>query len=685
MPTWIATGNGTWTDPANWSGGVPSAAGSTATFSFATNVGGTIIVGIPEFADISVGVMNITMTGTTGITIRGSLTDSGTDIGDLIFDNSVANAQLNINTLATTEPTTFSSTAGLRMTLASDLLVNVVTAGSLARFDLPVLGAGTLIMSGAGTLELNAANSFTGGIDIIGGILDAVNDTALGTGTVTISNNATFRSSGSVNQVFATNLNVTGNAGSATIAAAAATTLTLTGTLSHLSQGTMNFGSATDTGTVVASLGSILENATNSSFRINGGTLKIGNAFNAANLFSHPGQGLTELANGGILDTAGFATTISNLDFDAGTIRTSVGTLNVTVNDIFIAINAQTGTIEGTAGVDQFTVNAEFGFNLSGVTLSNWTAGTDLITINGSASNNTLTGTSGRDTINGFDGIDTLIGGGGIDTINGGSGNDSINLNSSGSFVDGGADVDTLQVNSASITLGSVTGFEAITLSSATLNLTNAQFTNGFSTSSTLSGTGTITITMSPGDVFFATGMTASPGSVINFIITGSTGIDVIKANLNVTNTINSGDDVDQIRGGSQVDTINGGNGNDKIMGLGGADVLTGGAGADQFRYLFTTDSGTGANADAILDFVSGSDKLDFRTLDADPFTAGRQALTFIGTLAFVNNGIPQVRFADLGADLGVFVDLDGNGTADMAMLLVGAGAQVLSATDFLL
>ena len=49
MPTWIAAGNGTWTDPANWLGGVPAAAGSTASFSFATNVGGSVIVGIPEF------------------------------------------------------------------------------------------------------------------------------------------------------------------------------------------------------------------------------------------------------------------------------------------------------------------------------------------------------------------------------------------------------------------------------------------------------------------------------------------------------------------------------------------------------------------------------------------------------------------------------------------------------------
>ncbi len=686
MPTWIASGNGTWTDPANWSGGVPSAAGSTATFSFAINAGGTLIIGIPEFADISVGIMNITMTGTTGITIRGSLTDSGADIGDLIFDNGASNAQLNINTLATSGPTTFSSAAGLRMTLASNLLVNVVTAGSTARFDLPVSGAGKLTMSGAGTLELNTTNSFTGGIDIIGGILDAFGDSALGSGAVTISNSATFRSSGSVNNVIGTISNAIGSAGSAQIVAAAATTLTLTGTLSHISQGAVNFGSATDTGTIIASFGSILENATNSVFRIAGGTLQMGNAFNAANLLNHPGAGLTEIQNGGILDTRGLATTISNLDFDDGTIRSSIGTLSVTVNDVFAAINAQNGTIEGTAGADSFAINASTGFSLASVAFVNWTAGIDTITMNGSASNNTITGSAQRETINGLDGADILNGGGGIDTINGGAGNDTIIISGSGALIDGGADTDTLQQTSGSFTIGSVSSIEAIFLGGgANMFLTAAQFATGLASNSSLNGTGTITIDMAPGDKVLASGMTAEAGSAINFVINGSTGVDVIKANINATNTIFGGDSTDQIRGGSRVDTINGGTGNDKILGFGGADILTGGTGADKFRYLFSTDAGTGVNADTITDFVSGSDQFDFRLLDPNPVTPGVQTFTFLGTLAFSANGSAQIRYTDLGADLRVQVDLDGNGTSDMEILLTGAGAGVLLPSDFLL
>ena len=49
-----------------------------------------------------------------------------------------------------------------------------------------------------------------------------------------------------------------------------------------------------------------------------------------------------------------------------------------------------------------------------------------------------------------------------------------------------------------------------------------------------------------------------------------------------------------------------------------------------------------------------------------------------------VANGIGQVRYADLGADLRVYIDLNGDGATDMEIRLIGAGAQALSASDFL-
>ena len=102
------------------------------------------------------------------------------------------------------------------------------------------------------------------------------------------------------------------------------------------------------------------------------------------------------------------------------------------------------------------------------------------------------------------------------------------------------------------------------------------------------------------------------------------------------------------------------------------------------FVLAFAGDS-TLAAQDRILDFTNGSDKLDFRALDANPALAGRQALSFIGTAAFATDGSAQLRYVDVGADTRVEVDLNGDGTADMQILLVGHAGQALSGTDFLL
>jgi hypothetical protein len=63
----------------------------------------------------------------------------------------------------------------------------------------------------------------------------------------------------------------------------------------------------------------------------------------------------------------------------------------------------------------------------------------------------------------------------------------------------------------------------------------------------------------------------------------------------------------------------------------------------------------------------------------------GDQGFVFVDTVAFTANGIAQIRWVDLGADLRVEADVNGDGNADMHILLQGAGAQVLTAADFVL
>jgi Ca2+-binding RTX toxin-like protein len=304
----------------------------------------------------------------------------------------------------------------------------------------------------------------------------------------------------------------------------------------------------------------------------------------------------------------------------------------------------------------------------------------------GYAGNDLLKGGTAEDTIEGGFGNDTIHGGGGLNYLYGDAGDDRIVVIAAdtGSVIDGGAGLDTLVVTGAIGALGTLAGLERIELlPSAALTLTGTQLASGFAV---LAGTGIITLNLDPGVAFSATGLTLESGASIAFTVNGTGGSDAIKANLTTVNTLNGSGGNDQIRGGNLADAISGGLDNDKLMGLAGADTLTGGAGADQFRYLFASDSGTGGNADQITDFVSGTDRLNFALLDADPVAAGRQALSFIGTQSFHATGAAEVRYGSIsGGHLMVLVDLDGNGTSDMEIVLLGAGAQTLTSGDFML
>jgi hypothetical protein len=149
--------------------------------------------------------------------------------------------------------------------------------------------------------------------------------------------------------------------------------------------------------------------------------------------------------------------------------------------------------------------------------------------------------------------------------------------------------------------------------------------------------------------------------------------------------TINGEGGNDILQGGATVDTLNGGTEIDKIAGRGGADILRGGGGADVFKFGAVSDSGIGAAADTITDFLTGTDRLNFVQIDTDSGTAGDQAFAYVGTVAFSGIGTAQIRWTTAGADLRVEADVNGDGTADMHIILHGASAQTLTATDFVL
>jgi Ca2+-binding RTX toxin-like protein len=303
-----------------------------------------------------------------------------------------------------------------------------------------------------------------------------------------------------------------------------------------------------------------------------------------------------------------------------------------------------------------------------------------------------ITADAGNHIIWGSSGNDTLSDSGGANFINAGAGNDRIYLgNSNGSDVDGGTGYDELILDNFSLTPGTIfSGLEKITLwRGATLVLTGEQFASGLAANSTVTdagqiapGNGQIVVNMNTGVSFVAANFNFS--GAVSMVVNGTAGADIIKCG-GISHTVNAGDGNDLIRGGTAVDPINGGAGNDKILGFGGADILTGGAGNDQFRYMFATDSGIGALADRISDYTIGGDRLNFSALDTNAGLAGIQGFAFVGSAAFSGGGAAQLRYANSGADLLVQADVDGDGFADMEIILQGLAGGTLTAADFIL
>ncbi len=114
------------------------------------------------------------------------------------------------------------------------------------------------------------------------------------------------------------------------------------------------------------------------------------------------------------------------------------------------------------------------------------------------------------------------------------------------------------------------------------------------------------------------------------------------------------------------------------LTGGGGSDTLTGGAAADRFDFDTLSDIGQGSLRDVITDFLSGSDKVDLSTLDANASTMANDAFSFIGSSAFGSNAAGQLRFA--GGVL--YGSTDADSVAEFEIQLLGVS--MLNATDLI-
>jgi RNA polymerase sigma factor (sigma-70 family) len=138
-------------------------------------------------------------------------------------------------------------------------------------------------------------------------------------------------------------------------------------------------------------------------------------------------------------------------------------------------------------------------------------------------------------------------------------------------------------------------------------------------------------------------------GTGVVDVIYGGSGNDTIEGN--------GGDDT--THGGSGSDTINGNDGNDTIIGGYGGDQLTGSNRDDIFVYLSAIDSNS-TQFDTIIDFTSGTDKINLAALGALAFLhlTSTSASVPPHTLAWIynptsNETIIYVNPTDRSLDIG--------------------------------
>ncbi|HEY0028114.1 MAG TPA: M10 family metallopeptidase C-terminal domain-containing protein, partial [Allosphingosinicella sp.] len=331
-------------------------------------------------------------------------------------------------------------------------------------------------------------------------------------------------------------------------------------------------------------------------------------------------------------------------------------------------------------------------------------AGTAAFTGTGNALANTLGGSSGNDTLVGLDGDDVLNGGAGTDTMTGGAGDDFYIVGESGDIVTEAANEgnDTVATTLATYTLGA--NFETLRFSgtgafSGAGNMLN-NWVIGGAGNDTLNG-------MAGNDTLM--------GGAGNDTVNGGLGSDQLHGGLgdDIYIVDDAGDRTHELEGegsdlvattlasytlmanveklaftgvgaftgtGNALDnTIWGGSGNDALDGGAGVDIFLGGAGSDMFVFR-TGESAVGANADRIEDFVSGTDKIDLASFDANSNQAGLQTFSFLGSGGFTN-APGQLRWYQANGQTIVQGDTNGDLAADFEIVL--SGLVNLTSSDF--
>jgi Ca2+-binding RTX toxin-like protein len=317
----------------------------------------------------------------------------------------------------------------------------------------------------------------------------------------------------------------------------------------------------------------------------------------------------------------------SFVDEDAGdTLTYSVKLANGNIKPSWLAVDAQTGALSGTAPLDasgllQLTMVAT---DSKGASVSASLTIEILNTIRGTSANNNLSGTTARDVIYGLAGNDVIDGGAGADRLIGGAGNDTYVVDN----------VDDVVVELLGEGIDTVKSAVSFTLAANAENLT-------------LTGSSSL-------------------------IGIGNELANTLQANV-IGSTLYGFAGNDKLSGGAGVDTLYGGDGLDTLDGGLGADVLVGGAGNDTYIVDNIADVVAELETDG-TDLVKASVNY--------VLSANVENLTLIGDLALVGTGNELDNVITANAGNNVLYGLGGNdkllGSSGVDQLFGGDGNDTL-------
>ena len=648
-------GNCNWSDAANWTHTAGSSSSGTPLSSTDTIVSFAGSTGPIPNQDIANPLLLNSLnfqSGASAFQFSGNALDFATNsasVAPTIVQNS-ANATVIINSITLNNNTTLSGsgTGGL-------LFLGTITGG------------GSLTVTSGGNMTLLGNNNYAGGTTINGGTVVISSSNSLGTGNLTftsgtlVSGNVTLTTNFTTNGVSAMNFQALAN-----------TTMVVNPV--HALFGSMNFGSATNTGTI---------NFEPANFTWFGGTINVngGTLLDGADALAQTLTAYTvNIASGATFNINGFSTTINNLTGSGNLATGTDGSQTLTLtNANFSGVISGSDPLVTTANTVILTGNNTYigGSILQGGTIgvgSNSALGTQSIAVTGSVKmyavgaaitlpNAISLASNNLTIINNPGGVQNLTLSGNI-TSNGGiimSGSGSLKLSGNNSY-SGNTTLNSGELiinNNNSLGTGTLIFNGGALTASADATITN--YTTASATAGvTFRADAATTLTLGGGteNLVASTLNFGSPGFTGTVVVAPSAAFATTGATLNVNaGTLRDGNgflssfltsDIVTVAVGAKLDLNNHGTFISSL--LGGGNITTGTDPSQQLTLITANFSGIISGSGQLL---TASNSTTVILSGADTYTGGTTLAG--GTIGFGNNSALSTGNISLTANTSLY------------------------------